>query len=64
MTSLPATTFGLRDRGQVREGAWADLVLFDPATITDRSTFAEPHQYAVGFRAVLVNGVIVAEDYR
>lgn len=64
MTSLPATTFGLRDRGQVREGAWADLVIFDPATVSDRSTFAEPHQYAVGFRAVLVNGVIVAEDDR
>ena len=61
MTSLPATTFQLKDRGLVRAGAWADLVVFDPAKVTDRATFEEPHRYAEGFRLVLVNGVTVIE---
>lgn len=59
MTSLPATTFRLKDRGVVREGAWADLAVFDPAQIRDHATFQSPHQYATGFRHVLVNGVEV-----
>ena len=62
MTSLPATTFKLKDRGLVREGAWADLVVFDPAKVSDKATFKEPHQYAVGFKLVTVNGVVVIED--
>lgn len=62
MTSLPAATFRIRDRGLVREGMWADLAVFDPARVQDRATYTEPHQYAVGFRAVLVNGVIVVEN--
>jgi len=62
MTSLPATTFKLKDRGLVREGAWADLVVFDPAKVTDKATFKEPHQYATGFKLVTVNGVVVVED--
>ncbi|MFA6545129.1 MAG: D-aminoacylase [Limisphaerales bacterium] len=62
MSSLPATTFKLKDRGLVREGAWADLVVFDPAKVTDKATFKEPHQYAVGFKLVTVNGVVVVED--
>ncbi|MEN9573303.1 MAG: hypothetical protein RL514_1158 [Verrucomicrobiota bacterium] len=62
MTSLPATTFKLKDRGAVREGAWADLVVFDPVKVTDKATFKEPHQYAVGFKLVIVNGVVVIED--
>jgi N-acyl-D-amino-acid deacylase len=62
MTSLPAATFRLKDRGQIREGAWADVVVFDPAVVTDRATFGEPHQYATGFRAVLVNGVVVVQE--
>ena len=62
MSSLPATTFKLKDRGLVRVGAWADLVVFDPAKVTDKATFKEPHQYAVGFKLVLVNGTVVIEN--
>ncbi len=61
MTALPASTFRLKDRGVVREGAWADLVVFDPGSITDHATFEKPHQYATGFRLVLVNGRKVIE---
>ena len=56
MTSLPAHTFGLHDRGLLREGMAADLVLFDPARVQDKSTYAQPHQYSQGFDFVLVNG--------
>jgi len=62
MSSLPATTFQLKGRGVIREEAWADLVVFDPAKVTDKATFKEPHQYAVGFKLVTVNGVVVVED--
>jgi N-acyl-D-amino-acid deacylase len=62
MTTLPATVFGIKDRGQLREGAWADLVVFDPATVQDPATFNEPHQYATGFQYVFVNGVLVVEN--
>jgi N-acyl-D-amino-acid deacylase len=61
MTSLPATTYRLKDRGMVREGAWADLVVFDPAKIQDRATFNDPHHYATGFAWVLINGVPVVK---
>jgi N-acyl-D-amino-acid deacylase len=59
MTSLPAQTFGLRDRGQIREGFAADLVIFDENTVGDKATFEQPHQYAVGFSSVIVNGQVV-----
>ncbi|MGE0042566.1 MAG: amidohydrolase family protein [Vicinamibacterales bacterium] len=59
MTSLAAAQFRIDGRGIVREGLFADLVVFDPATITDRATFAEPHQYPDGIRYVIVNGVPV-----
>jgi N-acyl-D-amino-acid deacylase len=59
MTSLPAQTFRLRDRGLVREGFAADLVIFDEATVGDRSTFESPHHYPVGFSYVFVNGQAV-----
>jgi N-acyl-D-amino-acid deacylase len=61
MTSLPARTFGLRDLGLVREGMAADLVVFDPARVEDKATYAKPHQYAAGFDYVLVNGKIAVD---
>ena len=61
MTSAPAQRLGLRDRGLVREGMWADLVLFDPETIADRATYASPYQYPQGIDRVLVNGQVVVE---
>jgi N-acyl-D-amino-acid deacylase len=61
MTSLPATAFALKDRGLVRAGCWADLVVFDPAAVGDRATFTAPHQYATGFAHVFVNGVAVVK---
>ena len=64
MTSLPATTFRLKDRGFVREGAWADLTVFDPATVEDRAEFRDPHHYASGFAWVLVNGIPVVRQDR
>jgi N-acyl-D-amino-acid deacylase len=62
MCGFPARKFGLRDRGVVREGAYADLVLFDAATVIDKGTFAEPNQYPVGFRQVFVNGCVAVRD--
>jgi N-acyl-D-amino-acid deacylase len=62
LTSLPATNLGLDRRGRLKEGFFADVVVFDPATIADRATFEAPHQYAVGVRHVLVNGVPVLRD--
>jgi N-acyl-D-amino-acid deacylase len=61
MTSLPAQTFGLRDRGLVREGMAADLVIFDEASVADPSTFESPHQYAAGFQYVIVGGQAVLD---
>lgn len=59
MTSLPAQTFGLADRGLIREGFAADLVIFDESKITDLATFEKPHQYASGILDVIVNGSII-----
>ena len=61
MTSTTAERFGLTDRGVLRPGAWADVVVFDPATVADRATFSEPHQYPAGIPHVLVNGRIVVD---
>lgn len=62
LSSLPAANLGLRDRGQLKVGMAADVVLFDPATISDHSTFSKPMQYATGVRSVFVNGVQVLQD--
>ena len=62
MTGFPAERLGLRDRGFVRDGMAADLVVFDPATVMDRATFEEPHQYPVGISHVLVNGEPIVKD--
>jgi N-acyl-D-amino-acid deacylase len=62
MTSLPAQTFNLRDRGLLREGFAADLVIFDDSTIADRATFEQPHQYPSGISYVIVNGESVLAD--
>ncbi|MFQ5710376.1 MAG: amidohydrolase family protein [Candidatus Geothermarchaeales archaeon] len=61
MTSLPAQRLGLRDRGMIREGMWADLVVFDPETIGDEATYQNPHRYPRGIEYVFVNGVAVVE---
>lgn len=64
MTSMPAQKFGLWDRGVVRPGLAADLVVFDAATIRDRATYADPEQAPVGLPYVLVNGTVVVRDGR
>ena len=62
MTSLPALTFRLADRGVLKPGAWADIVVFDPEKVGDAATFEDPHHYAVGFSDVIVNGTPVIRD--
>jgi N-acyl-D-amino-acid deacylase len=62
LCGLPATNLGLDHRGFLKEGMFADVVVFDPATITDHATFEKPHQYATGMKYVFVNGVQVIKD--
>jgi len=62
LTSFPATNLGLEDRGWLKPGMYADIVVFDPATIQDHATFAKPQQLATGVRNVFVNGVQVVKD--
>jgi len=64
MTSMPADAIGLVDRGRVAEGAFADIVVFDPATVIDRATFEAPHQYPEGIPYVVVGGVITVDEGR
>jgi N-acyl-D-aspartate/D-glutamate deacylase len=64
MTSLPAQTFGLFQKGILRQGMDADLVVFDPATVIDKSTFEDPSRAPEGIRWVIVNGEIAVEDGR
>ena len=64
MTSLPAMRFRIFDRGLLRQGMKADVVVFDAATVQDKSTCDHPHQYSEGYRYVLVNGKIVLRDGR
>lgn len=62
MTSQPANRLGITDRGQLREGMKADVVVFDPETVRDTSTYAKPDQYSQGIAWVLVNGKAVVAD--
>tara|TARA_B100000686_G_scaffold338814_1_gene411909 strand:+ start:2870 stop:4486 length:1617 start_codon:yes stop_codon:yes gene_type:complete len=62
MTSLPARTFSFHDRGIIRPGMIADLVLFDPSKVIDKATFEDPHQYSEGFDVVIVNGLVAVKD--
>ena len=62
LTSFPAENLGLKDRGSLAPGYFADVAIFDPATIRDHATFAEPHQYSTGVVHVIVNGVPVLVD--
>jgi N-acyl-D-aspartate/D-glutamate deacylase len=62
MTGLPATNLGLEGRGFLNADMYADVVVFDPATIADKATYENPHQYAVGVKHVFVNGVQVLKD--
>jgi N-acyl-D-amino-acid deacylase len=62
MTSLPARKFGLRDRGLIREGMAADIVIFDEKKISDAATYEKPHAYSTGFTYILVNGQVTIEN--
>ena len=62
MTSLPAQKFQLKDRGLLKEGLAADVVIFDEKEVQDIATFADPHQYSTGFKYVIVNGKLVVEN--
>jgi len=62
MSGLPAAMLGLSGRGVLREGGYADIVVFDPATMADRATFADPHQLSAGVSEVLVNGKVTISD--
>ena len=61
MTGMPAKRLGLRDRGVLREGAFADIVIFGPLTVRDQATFTNPHQYPLGIETVIVNGAIAVD---
>jgi N-acyl-D-amino-acid deacylase len=63
LTSLPTSNLKIRDRGLLKEGYYADLVVFNPGTVQDHATFEKPHQYATGVRDVFVNGVQVLKSY-
>jgi len=61
MTSMPAAKLGLKDRGTLKQGNFADIVVFDPATIADKATYTEPEQYPAGIDFVIVNGKVVID---
>ena len=62
LAALPAANLGIKDRGMLKKGNFADVAVFDPGTVGDRATFQNPQQYAVGMRHVFVNGVAVLRD--
>ena len=61
MTSAAAAQMGIKDRGRIRPGMLADVVIFDPATVADNATYEKPHQYPTGIEHVIVNGVPVLD---
>jgi N-acyl-D-amino-acid deacylase len=62
MTSMPGTRLGLKDRGLIKEGLWADITVFDPEKIKENSSFNNPHQYPDGIQHVIVNGELTIEN--
>jgi N-acyl-D-aspartate/D-glutamate deacylase len=64
MSSMNADKLGIKDRGRLVEGMWADIAIFDAATVSDRATFENPHQYPVGIPYVIVNGVVTIDQER
>jgi len=62
MTTLPASVFGMKDRGQLRPGAFADVLIFDLARINDAATYENPHQLAEGMNDIIVNGEVARRD--
>jgi N-acyl-D-amino-acid deacylase len=61
MTSMPAAKLGLKDRGTLKQGNFADIVVFNPATVADKATYTEPEQYSIGIDYVIVNGKVVID---
>ena len=62
LSKLPATNLKIKNRGELKTGNYADIVIFDPAKIKDNATFEKPHQYAEGMLHVFVNGIQVLKD--
>lgn len=58
---MNAAKIGIKERGLLKEGYWADITIFDPKTVADRATFEKPHQYPVGIPYVIVNGQLVID---
>ncbi len=61
MTTLPAQRLGLKNRGRIAPGQYADIAVFEPTAITEHATFADPHQYSTGVSTVLINGMIALD---
>ena len=61
MTYLPARHLGIKDRGLIKEGMYADIVIFNPETVNDNSTFSNPHQYPSGIEYVITNGAVTVD---
>lgn len=64
MSSMNADKIGIKDRGRVKEGMWADIAIFDATRVIDRATFENPHQHPIGIQYVIVNGVVTVESDR
>jgi N-acyl-D-aspartate/D-glutamate deacylase len=64
MTSMNADKIGIKDRGRLREGFWADVTIFDQDRVIDRATFEHPQQFPVGIKHVIVNGVVTIDNER